>query len=246
MNVRTHKSGDANLRYVQIFGERNSGTNHLKRLVSENMNEPANVLGSYRTKSNPENLAKRFGYKHYYADPKKLAKPEQAETLFLVLYKNPYTWIRSTLAKPYHFQASLEGKSITDLPDVPLAGVDVRGTPIPDVHPETGEQITIFELRKHKILNWEGLVDQVDNVVYVNYEELLLRPTEIVQSICDDFGSLFATKTVRKREPDMKYVQKYVEPEPFTDAELAVMDKHIDWDVESRIGYERGNLFIPS
>lgn len=245
MKLRTHRNTKKDLKYVQIFGERNSGTNYLKRLVSENMNEPENVLGSYATKSNPNNLAKLFGYKHYYADPKKVTREEQAETLFLVLYKNPYTWIRSTLSKPYHFQACLEGRSITDLAELRLEGFNVRGLQIPDVHPETGELVNIFELRRHKIRNWEGLIDQVDNVVYLNYELLLLYPTEIVQSICDDFGSLFATKTVTQREPDMKYVEKYVEPEPFTDAELAVMDANIDWQTESLIGYQKGNFFIP-
>ena len=31
-------------------------------------------------------------------------------------------------------------------------------------------------------------------------------------------------------------------PDPFTDAAIAVMDAHIDWDMESVIGYEKGNL----
>lgn len=43
----------------------------------------------------------------------------------------------------------------------------------------------------------------------------------------------------------MKYVGKYVTPEPFSEAELAAMDGAIDWDTEARIGYARGNLFIP-
>lgn len=245
MKLRTQKNTRKDLKYVQIFGERNSGTNHLKRLVSEHMKEPGNFYGSYATKKNPVNMAKMFGYKHYYVRPKLMEQPEQHETLFLVLYKNPYTWVRSTLAKPYHFRACLEGKTLTDLPKLPLVGYDVHGRIIPDLHPVTGEPVNIFDLRKYKIQNWEGLVDLVDNVVYVNYETLLLHPTEIIQSIVSDFPSLFTTTTIPHQEPDMKYVEKYVTPEPFSEAELAAMDGAIDWDTEARIGYARGNLFIP-
>lgn len=244
--VRIHKNTGQDLRYIQTFGERNSGTNHLKRLVSEYMHCPDNFLGSWASEKNPINGAKLFGYKHYYAEHRKLACDAQRETLFLVIYKNPYTWIRSTLIKPYHFKVCLEGKTIEDLPNLPLAGFNVRGDEIPDVHPETGERISIFELRKHKIINWENLVNQVHNVAYVNYEDLLLRPTEIVQDIVTEFGSLFSSQQVAAYKTDAKYIEKYVDPEPFSQSEMDAIDANIDWSVESRIGYKRGNLFIPS
>lgn len=128
--MRIYKKSDQELKFVQIFGERNSGTNHLRRLIEENMHEPNNILGAYSTKNNPENTAKRFGYKHYYVNPKKL-ESNQADTLFLVIYKNPYTWIRSTMVKPYHFKASLEKKTIEDLRNCSLSAQIIVADPSP-------------------------------------------------------------------------------------------------------------------
>ena len=231
------------LTHIQIYGERGSGTKYLTSLVSEVMIEPENVLGSYATKTNPENKAKMIGYKHYYPNTKKISKHGRG-TLFLVVHKNPYTWIRSMLKKPYHFKADLEGKTILDLPGLRLAGLDVHGRQIPDVHPETGELLTIFELRRQKILAWEKLTALAENVAFLNYESLLQHPTENTQAIVDAYPSLFSVKTVPLRKPDPRYLEKYMSPQPFTEAEMDVMDSHIDWEAEAIVGYQKGNLFI--
>ncbi len=231
------------LTHIQIFGERSSGTKYLTSLIAENMKDPGNVLGSYASKKDPVNKAKRIGYKHYYPNPTKIAQ-HQRETLFLVVHKNPYTWIRSMLGKPYHFKACLEGKSVTDLPELKLAGYDIHGREIPDVHPVSGARLTMFELRKHKILEWERLANYVDHIAYVNYEHLLMQPSEIVQAITDAFPSLFASPRAPDHVPDPHYVSKYVTPKPFSGAEMEVMDTHIDWEAEAILGYKRGNLFI--
>lgn len=241
-NLRIHRAGP---QLIQIYGERNSGTKYLKQLVTDCARYPDKILGAYANKKDPVNKARLIGYKHYYPRLDRIQK-HQHNALFLVIYKNPYTWIRSMMAKPYHFKACFDGKGIVDLPDVALAGTDVHGRAIPDVHPDTGENISLFELRKHKILKWEELRNHVNNVVYVNYEDLLLRPTEITQRIADSFTSLFDADAVPTTVPDRRYVRKYVEPDPFTEAELSVINEHIDWSVEAQAGYEMGNLFVPA
>ncbi|MBV1869008.1 MAG: hypothetical protein KUG69_14055 [Marinosulfonomonas sp.] len=230
--------------HIQIYGERNSGTKYLTQLVSLNARDSDSVLGSYASKKDPINRAKLIGYKHYYPRPEKLIR-HQDKTLFLVIYKNPYTWIRSMFAKPYHFRNCLEGKSITDLPNIKLAGFDIHGRAIPDTHPDTGERITLFELRKFKIQQWENLVNLVGNVAYINYEDLLLSPTEVIQRIVDEFGSWFDDTNVPEQVPDEKYVTKYITPKPFSDDELTVMNANIDWSAEALAGYEKNNFFVP-
>ena len=244
-NMRIQTASDQMLSHVQIFGERNSGTNHLRKLVEENMHNPENFLGSYSTNSNPENTARRFGYKHYYADAEKI-KENQSDTLFLVIYKNPYTWIRSTLHKPYHFKSCLNGKSIYDLPSVRLFGTDSRGRQIPDVHPESGENIDIFELRHHKIQNWENLKNLVDNVAYINYETLLLEPTKTIQSILINYASLFKVSKAPVYVTDKAYLDKYSNPQTFSESEMEVLNTNIFWNSENFIGYEKNDLFITS
>jgi len=149
------------------------------------------------------------------------------------------------LSKPYHFKECLAGKTIEDLPSLELAGFDIHGREIPDVHPVTGKRITMFELRKYKILEWEKLSQTVDNVVFVNYEDLLLSATAMMQSITDEFAGLFHAGPVKNHIPDPKYVKKYVSPKPFTDRQMQVMNDNIDWSTEAIAGYEKDNLFIP-
>jgi hypothetical protein len=231
------------LEYIQIYGERNSGTKFLTRFIADLAVNPENVLGAYATKTDPVNRARLIGYKHYYPRLDRVEK-YQDRTLFLVIYKNPYTWIRSMLSRPYHFQASLEGKGIADLPFTRLFGVDVHGTAIPDVHPETGRNLTLFELRRHKILKWEELRTIATNVAYVNYEDLLVAPTDILQKVADNFPHLFRGSIVPDHHVDKQYLEKYLSPEAFDDADMAVMNAHIDWSVEATIGYRVNSLFV--
>ncbi|MEL6644706.1 MAG: hypothetical protein AAFQ79_12290 [Pseudomonadota bacterium] len=239
--VRLRSGG---LQHIQVFGERNSGTKYLSQLVGEAARDPEVVMGSYASLKDPVNKAQFIGYKHYYPQLARIARV-QSRTLFLVIYKNPYTWIRSMLDKPYHFKKCLEGKSITDLPNVRLHGVDIFGREIPDVHPHTGERLTLFELRAQKIQQWEALSYNVHNIAFVNYEHLLVSPTDTLQPIIDAFPSLFIDRLAPQYEPDPRYIDKYVTPAPFTDAEMAVMDAHIDWRMEELAGYEQGDLFLP-
>ena len=235
----------AALDYLQIYGERNSGTKYLSRLLASHMRSPGNLLGSYGTRDDPTDRARRFGYKHYYPRPEKLAKG-QHRALFVVVTKNPYTWIRSMLAKPYHFRADLEGASIADLPSIRLHGTDVHGRDIPDIHPTTGDRLTLFELRRYKILGWEALRTLADNVVHVNYEDALVYPEEVLQRIAEAFPSLFHDGPPPDHAPDPVYLKKYVTPTPFTDDEMTVMNTHLDWSAEALAGYERDNLFVSS
>lgn len=239
--VRLRSGG---LQRIQVFGERNSGTKFLSQLVSEAARDPETVLGTYASLKDPVNKAQLIGYKHYYPQLAKIARL-QSRTLFLVIYKNPYTWIRSMLDKPYHFKSCLADKTIADLPETYLHGVDIFGRDIPDVHPHTGERLTLFELRAHKIQQWEALSYAVHNIAFVNYEHLLVAPTETLQPIVDAFPSLFIDRLAPQYTPDPRYIDKYVTPEPFTDEEMAVMDAHLDWRMEALTGYEQGDLFLP-
>lgn len=232
------------LKFIQIYGERSSGTKHLKALVSQIARDPDKILGAYSSQADPTNKTRKIGYKHYYPKLDRIARV-QHQTLFLVIYKNPYTWIRSMLAKPYHFRADLEGKTIADLPDIRLHGRDIHGNDIPDVHPQTGERLTLFELRKHKIQQWEALAHHVHNVAYVNYEDLLLSPAATLARIVKAFPAAFNDHPLPELAPDPAYVEKYLRPEAFTEDEMAIMDAHLDWTMEALAGYEQGNLFVP-
>ena len=79
---------------MKVFGERNSGTIYLYLLIRENFG--LQYLGHHWDSI--------FGWKHDIVDPAKIANdPYIAQrTLFLHIYKNPYSWAISMHKKPHH------------------------------------------------------------------------------------------------------------------------------------------------
>ncbi len=245
--MRIYKNGFLDLEFIQIYGERNSGTNILKNSLECYIEGENRVLGSYKTKYDDFNGAKIFGYKHYYPRYDKLFGKNNdicRKTLFLVIYKNPYTWIRSMINKPYHFKNCLEGMNIEDLENFKIEGFNIYGKSMPDVHPDTGDLLTLFDLRRYKIEQFEDLKYKVENVGYVNYEELLINPFKILTQITKTWPSLFVTTEMLYFESSKKYLEKYIPPKSFTELEMEIMNRCIDWEKENLIGYKKNNLII--
>ena len=46
--MRLYKLGDDHIDFVQIYGERNSATTYLSKLVQDNLRTPTNLMGSPR------------------------------------------------------------------------------------------------------------------------------------------------------------------------------------------------------
>ena len=86
-----------------IFGERNSGTNYLRRVMDDNFHLP---------------FTKLYGFKHWFikdlyprgrpntTTDNECLKPltHGAQTLFLFIVRNPIDWVGSMFKKPYHFK----------------------------------------------------------------------------------------------------------------------------------------------
>jgi len=86
-----------------IFGERNSGTNYLQKILEHTLKIP---------------FTKRFGFKHWYikdfqprGEPNTTTDNECIEpltngdkTLFIFIVRNPYDWVCSMKSKPYHIK----------------------------------------------------------------------------------------------------------------------------------------------
>ena len=90
------------IRHLQVFGERKSGTSYLVTLIKKN-------FSSIRVTS-------LFGYKHWFIrDHFPRSRPNETtdlecersldnsdDTLFLVIYRNPFDWLQSFHKMPYH------------------------------------------------------------------------------------------------------------------------------------------------
>ena len=161
--VRLYKEGDETLEYIQIYGERNSGTTYLARLLQDNMRDPDNLLGMLARDETPLGH-KTFGYKHWFIDSEKLTDVREKSTLFVVIYRDPYTWLSAMMKRPYALSKSIEGRGVEELGAIKLEGhINGRDTQN-ELDPKTGDKLTIFQLREKKIANFGALKSKVQNV----------------------------------------------------------------------------------
>lgn len=240
--MRSFDKTDQPVEFVQIYGERNSGTNHLARLLQDNMRQPDRLLGLKESEATP--LGTRiFGYKHWFVDPAKFTDSRQPRTLFVVIWRNPYTWLRAMMARPYALERSIGGRSVAELPDIRLAGhVNGKDTRT-EFHPVTGEAVTLFELRRLKIESFGMLETLADHVIFLNLETLLDSPLGLLRHLGTRHAAAFRPDPVL-RDPPPALRRECSRPEPFSDAETAILDRNIHWPSEARIGYGRGSYTV--
>lgn len=177
---------------VKILGERNAGTNYLKRLLE--LNTDARVLSGvapkwarwsgWQTYSGRDAYFKvtgRFnlGWKHRLA-------PSQAELdslgefgqrcFFLCLVKNPYSWIVSMYRRPYH-----AGSAFASLQEM----IDSKWNTLPRERAPSAYR-GIVEMWNAKARSYLQLPK--DRTCIVKYEDLLASPEEVIDSCCRRAG----------------------------------------------------------
>ncbi len=236
---------DGGIRHVQIFGERCSGTNFLRSLVSDMFR------GVQMTKA--------FGGKHWYIrDHQPRGRPNEttdqqcvrrlddsADTLFLVIHRNPYDWLRSLQRTPYHAWThdSLPLQEFVTKPWVSseVSQVNPTWSIRDDGYYFIEEAANVLELRALKLRHLLGLEGVVPNVAFVRYDHLAADPKSLT-GIADRFGIDVAedlSLDVNRyfggyRGGEYDGQRKY---DPISDDDLAHINAHLDWDVESACGY---------
>jgi len=234
------------IRYVQIFGERCSGTNFVTRLVENNMD---NV-----------ELTKDFGGKHWFIkDHYPRSRPNEstdyqcvrslqdsADTLFLCLFRNPYDWVRSIREKPYHAR-NHQGLPLRAFIRKPWhsfehARLNRYWPKRSDNYWFIEEAINILRLRSMKIAHLLNIQDRVENIRFVNYETIS-QDNEALISIADQFRISLKHTAIRGvtkhlgRARDMEFSpRKYPEIPP---EQLEFINEELNWELENRIGYLR-------
>ncbi len=234
------------IRYVQIFGERCSGTNYLASLVQKNFEGVE--------------ITKDFGGKHWFVkDHPPRGRPNRStdhqcvrplsdsdDTLFLIIHRGPLDWLRSLHAKPYH-AAGHRGLPFAEFLRKPWLSYETRR--MHPLWPEDAqgyyfieEAENVLRLRTLKLRHLLGLRDVVSHVAFLGYEELALDPG-LLAEVADRFdvrlgqrppvdesfyfgGGPLRTFTAPKRYP------------PIAPPDLDFIRENLDWEIEARIGYE--------
>ncbi|MFW2587171.1 hypothetical protein [Sagittula sp. SSi028] len=226
-------------RRYQVFGERSSGTNFVKRLIGRNSAlTPIEALG----------------WKH--AVPHMTAIP--ADVAVVVCVRDARSWSRSMHAKPWHTPPVMQAldysafirhpwDTVADhkryFPQVAEHGG--TGQPLQhDRHPLTGAVFqNLFELRTVKLQAHLSFLNRKCTVILCRMEAVTAAPQDFLRSLHDTYGLPSAQENYR---PVVKRLgskfRASVETRPDTPRDIPAEDldflrQNIDLDLEAKLGY---------
>ena len=230
----------------QIFGERRSGTNYLANLLRKNFS------GIRETT--------KFGGKHWFIkdhQPRGLENQttdrqceiplEQSDhTLFLVIYRNPYDWLRSINLKPFHADGhwNLPFSEFIRKPWISYTTEKLNSSWRDNENNyffiEKADNVMVN--RSMKIRHFLALDSKVKNICHINYEHLL-SDIDLLAGIAEEFK-------IQLKHPFIKDMpfrmgdgiakrQGFIETqyESCTPKDMEFINQQLDWDLERSIGY---------
>ncbi|OWU72674.1 hypothetical protein ATO3_16410 [Marinibacterium profundimaris] len=225
-------------RRAQVFGERSSGTNFVKRLIGRNT---------------PLRPVEALGWKH--GGVQALAIP--ADLVVVVCVRGAADWARSMHAKPWHAVAALQAMAFSDFIRAPWDSVidrpryfdidgvrELVGQPLQaDRDPLTGEIYEdLFALRRGKLAQHLGLLQRHQGVVLVRMEQAVAAPEAFLDALEAglDLPPRTAFRPVVKRL-GAKFKGAVAErpetPASWTEADMAYLRSRVDAELESALGY---------
>ena len=235
---------------VKIYGERNTGTNYLRKLIENNFEVKfltgAVSKGSVFTfREWTKDLffkltrSRNLGWKHSVVDTD-LVLNHQEEPVIITLTKNPYSFLLSLYKRPYHYKGNKpnsflsflkEKWELTDRDNYKLRSLD--------------SPINLWNIKNRSYID---LSDSYSNYLIITYEELLERPDKVIASISEKLNiplkNVFrnydnSTKDDNKDFNDYQsyYLNELWKKELDND-EVIFINSKLDLNVLSHFGYE--------
>ena len=152
------------INYIKIFGERNSGTNFIERLIEKNCLN-INVFSSYYRGGT--------GWKHGFPNIKYFNKLDN--TLFIFVIRDLELWLKSMYNQPYHYKRP---QNIRDFINNNLIMEDKRLDH--DVNVNPNEKQNILQLRYSKMQKYIDFCDLVRHFVFINLEDIQIKPKKFI------------------------------------------------------------------
>lgn len=188
------------LQTVKIYGERNSGTRVLERAVRMNFScellrgtvrqewdqirrradasalkglERAIFLESLADDAAARLIPEHFGWKHGCPPLKAIAASKNLDkTLFVVITKDPYSWLLSLYERPYH---QLHRRELSFAEFVRFSWLTVRRDNTR--RSVLDNPVQLYEL---KLRSYERLKDTVKHFLHIRYRDFLLEYEEVM------------------------------------------------------------------
>jgi hypothetical protein len=242
---------------VKIYGERNTGTNFLFKLLRLNLRADLlrGVVPSYVRIPFPQNETVRdlyfkltfgwnLGWKHRLApspDSVRETRIYSDRLCFVTLTKNPYSWLLSLYRRPHHYQGELT--TFEQFLNAPWTTVRRANAP-----PEFPNPIIMWNEKSAAYLRLrEGMPTAT-----LRYEDLLADPERALSRVAVRFsieksGSYFENVTASTKEKGggkgFEYYQQYYLGEQWRTelqpAALRIINEYLDFELMSQFGYER-------
>lgn len=224
--------------HVQVFGERSSGTNFVKRTLGRN------------TALTP---VEHYGWKHGFAQMTGIG----ARALIVGVVREPVGWLRSMYAKPWHCPPEMQALAFPEFIRAEWATVIDRkryfegageretvGTPLQqDRHPITGRPFAnILALRRAKAAWLLGLGQRGCNLVLCRLDAVQADPQGFVTQVCAAFdlepGADFEPVTRRLGARFLPNVEVRAPlPETLAQEDMAFIRENLDPRLEAAMGF---------
>ncbi|MBE9636440.1 hypothetical protein IQ782_06275 [Salipiger pacificus] len=224
---------------VQVFGERSSGTNFIKRLIGRNT---------------PLTPTEDLGWKHGF--PQMTAIPP--DVLIVCVTRNAVDWARSMHAKPWHCPPAMqllgfseflraEWTTIADRPRYfpQVESLGGAGQPLQhDRHPLTGDPFAdLFTLRRAKLQGLTSFFNRGCALLFCRLEAVQQHPEAFLGTLRSHFhlpeGAPY--RPVHKRLGS-RFKPAVSTPRPHTPAtlcpaDMAFLRARLDPTLETALGY---------
>ncbi len=210
---------------IKVFGERNSGNNYIMHLLDKNLDL------KYTTRE-------RFINKHMGWTHGKTQTYDQAEVeniLFVLIFKNPYSWLLSFKDKPHTHELNTKFKKLNffGFLQTPCEGYE--------------NPIEMLMEKYYDYLNFTKY-----NAVRIQYEDTLKDPKSIIADIVNTFSVLttpsYFTPITQQTHPSSRLLDKPFDKKDYYlneewksklgTRDIEFINKHLDADVMDKLGYE--------
>jgi len=176
---------------IKIYGERNSGTNYLEKLIESNLKVALikfriNWWSLFLLKTIPYDFVqdliyrlqrkKTLGWKHGCPSIREIESYNSNTLVIITITKNPYSFLSSLYKKPYH----IKGKKPESLARFITQKWTTRKRDLCNKkHLES--PIFLWNIKNKAYLNLKNKVSK--KVINITYEELLENPELCIQNI---------------------------------------------------------------
>lgn len=160
--------------YIKLFGERNSGTMFLFRLLQKNITNTKPLSNYYKGGT---------GWKHGKPNLKLLKKYDKNNLLLVCIVRELKSWLNSMHHRPYHIKKI---KNFNKFITRSTINIDKRKDHDTRVYAHEKNQ-NLFQLRYSKYLEYNKLFEGY-NVVLVNLTYLQKNYETFLNKICQEFS----------------------------------------------------------